>query len=188
MNPITHALIGWTAAQRICTTRRDTAIVTLASIIPDFDGVGGVVDLITSGSRNPTTFYSDYHHVFGHNITADVIFSILAAIFSREKIKTGVFALLIYHLHLFCDIIGSKGPDGYQWPIDFFYPFYRGFELTWSGQWEVNANQNIATTVAFLFLAFKQARDLGFSPLWYFSEKADQAFVETIRTRFPIRK
>lgn len=188
MNPITHALIGWTVSQRVCTNRRDMAIVTIASIIPDLDGLGVLPDFITSGSGNPTTFYSDYHHILGHNITAAVVFSIFAALCAKEKFRVGICSLILYHLHLLCDILGSKGPDGYQWPIDYFYPFYRGLDLTWSGQWQVDAMQNIGITIVFIFLAFKQARDLGFSPLIFLSEKADLAFVETIRARFPLKK
>ena len=40
------------------------------------------------------------------------------------------------------DIIGSRSPDGYQWPIYYLYPLNEKYNVTWAGQWELNSWQN----------------------------------------------
>jgi len=50
------------------------------------------------------------------------------------------------------------GPDGYQWPIPYLYPFVPDFQLTWSGQWELSSWQNSATGVFFFVVALIIAR------------------------------
>jgi len=40
MNPVTHFLTGWLIANVDELERRDRAIVTLAAVIPDVDGLG----------------------------------------------------------------------------------------------------------------------------------------------------
>ena len=56
------------------------------------------------------------------------------------------------HLHIFCDLIGAKGPDGYQWPLYYLYPFDADVALVWSGQWALDAWQNDVTLLALLLL------------------------------------
>ena len=53
MHPITHMLIGWTLAQAAPLTRRDRALVTLAGVIPDADGLGILAELLTRHSAQP---------------------------------------------------------------------------------------------------------------------------------------
>ena len=50
--------------------------------------------------------------------------------------------MIAFHIHLLLDLIGSKGPDGYEWPIEYLYPFNREISLVWAGQWELNSWQN----------------------------------------------
>ena len=92
-----------------------------------------------------------------------------------------------FHLHLLGDLIGSRGPDGYQWPIPYFFPFSANWTMTWQGQWELNAWPNIlATLLVFgitLFLAWKR----GHSPLEMISLKADTALVAGLRQRFGLK-
>jgi len=58
-------------------------------------------------------------------------------------------------------------------------------QLTWRGQWALNAWPNILITVVLLFCVFWLAWRRGFSPLEMISSKADRAFVETMRRHFP---
>ena len=64
MHPLTHTLIGWSLAHAVPLTRRDRALVTLAGMIPDIDGLGLVFELLTRQSPHPllwwqhTTFLS----------------------------------------------------------------------------------------------------------------------------------
>src|SRR5437867_13326412 len=54
MHPFTQALIGWTVANVVPLSRRDRAIVMVASVIPDINGLRVLIDLATSHSTNPT--------------------------------------------------------------------------------------------------------------------------------------
>ena len=89
-----------------------------------------------------------------------------------------------FHLHLLGDLMGSKGPDGSQWPIPYLLPFSADWQLTWSGQWELNAWQNITITALAIAAMFGIAIKKGFSPIGLISEPADSKFVATLRARF----
>lgn len=102
----------------------------------------------------------------------------------------GITALLVFlsfHLHLLCDLIGARGPDGYQWPIPYLKPFSNALQLTWHGQWALNAWQNFVITglllLATLWIAWKH----GSSPVELVSDSANQAFIQTLRQRLPSR-
>jgi inner membrane protein len=93
-------------------------------------------------------------------------------------------ALVSFHIHLAEDILGSRGPEGYQWPIPYLEPFSSSLQLMWRGQWMLNSWQNYVITLAFLLVTFWLAWYRGFSPLEMLSEKADAAFVAALRARF----
>jgi inner membrane protein len=92
---------------------------------------------------------------------------------------------LSFHIHLLEDLLGSRGPEGYQWPIPYFMPFSRACELSWHYQWALNAWPNFAITILLLMLTFYLAWLRGFSPLEMVSLRADAAFVGALRERFP---
>jgi inner membrane protein len=188
MNPITHLLIGWAVASSDPSlSKRERAFVTCASVIPDIDGLGIVAEQLTANSKHPLTWWSDYHHVLAHNIGFAVLVTVAAMIFARRKVKTGLLVFLSFHLHLIADLIGARGPDGDQWPIPYFSPFSKAAQLTWSGQWPLNAWPNIVITFALIILAAVVAHRRGVSPLELFSTKANGIFVNTLRARFPIK-
>jgi hypothetical protein len=91
-----------------------------------------------------------------------------------------------FHLHLMADLLGARGPDGDQWPIPYLLPFSNQWQLTWSGQWALNAWPNFAITGTLIAVTIWLARRRGFSPLELFSRRADAVFVSTLRRRFPI--
>jgi hypothetical protein len=64
-------------------------------------------------------------------------------------------------------------------------PFSKQLQLTWSGQWALNAWPNMVITASLIGVAVMLARQRGFSPLEMFSAKADAAFVRALRNRFP---
>ena len=109
----------------------------------------------------------------------------LAMVFARQKVLTGWLVLLSFHLHLLGDIIGARGPDGYQWPIPYLLPFSGWLQLTWGGQWALNGWPNMVITAGLIALAMVLAWRRGYSPLGIFSERADRVFVETLRARGP---
>lgn len=186
MSPITHFLIGWAAANTVPSlTKRERAFVTWASVVPDLDGLGIIPEVLTRTSSHPLHWWSDYHHVLGHNVGFALFVSAIAATFAKQKIKTTLLVLLSFHLHLVGDLVGARGPDGEQWPLPYWLPFASHVELTWSGQWPLNAWPNFVITALLIVIAVMIARRRGFSPLEMFSLKADAVFVGVLRARFP---
>jgi hypothetical protein len=61
-----------------------------------------------------------------------------------------------------------------------------GVQLTWRGQWQLNAWPNVILTITLLTITFWLAWRRGFSPLEMVSEKVDAAFVAALRNRWPI--
>ncbi|WP_078486949.1 metal-dependent hydrolase [Solemya velesiana gill symbiont] len=138
--------------------RRSRIAITAAGVIPDLDGLGAVVDELGPYFGYATTLYGDYHHVFAHNLFAGVLLALAVALPCRKRLTVFLLSLLAFHVHLLCDILGSKGPDGYQWPIPYLYPLIPELELTWSGQWELSSPINSLVGVVFFVIALVIAR------------------------------
>lgn len=187
MSPVTHFLTGWVFANCARLDRRDRALVTLASVVPDVDGLGIVPELLTRNSSHPLLWFSLFHHSL-HTLAFALVTAALSFALGHQRWKTGLLAFVSFHLHLVEDIGGSRGPDGNQWPIPYLKPFSSALELTWHGQWALNAWPNVAITVALLVATLWLAWRRGFSPLEMVSEKADVIFVAALRQRFPRRK
>ena len=184
MNPITHALSGWCLAEMFPRmTHRERAMVTVGAIIPDIDGLGIVAELATKDSDHPLLWWTEYHHVLCHNLAFAMIAGIVSFVLARQRrALTSVLVFIAVHLHILGDLAGSRGPDGYQWPIHYLYP--STFELTWTGQWQLNAWPNIAITVVLLVISFRLAWARGYSVIGLLSARADRAFVGALRARF----
>jgi hypothetical protein len=184
MNPASHFLLSWTIANTADIPRRDRVLVTLSGVIPDIDGVGIIAELLTENTSVPLVWYSKYHHVLGHNLGLGLILVVTVFLLSIKRWVSAVLALLAFHLHLLGDLVGSRGPDGYQWPIPYFLPFSTDWALTWKGQWELNAWPNILITLLILGITLFLAWKRGHSPLEMISLKADTALVAGLRNRF----
>ena len=185
MNPIEHFLIGWCVAN-VSTelSREERMIITAAAVAPDLDGLGMLVEIPTRNTSYPLLWWTDYHHVLGHNVAAAFVVTVLAFALAKRRWLTATLALINFQLHMLGDIVGARGPDGYQWPIPYFFPFSRTPELAWDGQWALNAWPNFVITGIALMITFFLAWSRGYSPLEIVSQKADQAFVRTLRARF----
>jgi inner membrane protein len=184
VNPITHTLIGWTLAQMIPLTRRDRALVTLAGVIPDVDGLGLVAKLLTRHTPHPLLWWSEYHHLLGHNLGGALVVTAAAWGLAHRRWPCAALAWLSFHLHLLGDLVGARGPDGYQWPIPYLLPFSDAWPWTWAGQWALNAWPNLFLTGLLLALTGYLAWQRGSSPLELLSPSADRCFVGTLRNRF----
>lgn len=184
MSPITHALTGWSVACVAPINRRERGFVTLAGVIPDFDGLGIVADLLSKPLRISTDFWGTYHHVLGHNLGCALAFSVAAFMFSTHRWLTSGLVFLSFHLHLFGDVLGGRGPDGDQWPIPYLLPFSDSIRWLWSGQWHLNGWQNFVITGALLAFTIYNAWRIGASPLDFISRKANREFVKALRNRF----
>jgi inner membrane protein len=181
---VTHALTGWLVANGVAIERRDRAIVTIAGFAPDFDGAGIVAELATRNTDHPLLWWSEYHHILGHNLAFGIAVAAVAAVSAKRRVTTALLAFAVFHLHLLGDLVGSRGPDGYDWPIPYFFPFLKDVELTWSGQWALNAWPNIAFTIGLLGATIYLAWRRGFSVLELVSARADREFVAMLRRRF----
>ena len=187
MNPVTHFLTGWAVANCVPSLeRRERALVALACVAPDLDGLGIVVEFATRNSAHPLDWFSRYHHQL-HSLPFAIAVALACFVLSRYRWMTAMLAFMSFHLHLLEDVLGSRGPDGYQWPIPYLAPFSQAAQIMWSGEWQLNAWPNFAITIGLLLLTFYLAWRRGFSPLEMISEKADQAFVKTLRRRIPHR-
>ena len=188
MSPITHFFMGWAVANSAPSlNKRERAVVTWAGVVPDVDGLGIVADSLTRNSSHPLNWWGDYHHILAHNLCFVLILAVVAAILAKQRVKTTFLVLLSIHLHLLADLLGARGPDGEQWPIPYLLPFMKEVQLTWSGQWALNAWPNFVVTAVLIGIACILARGRGFSPLEMFSSKADANFVRALRTRFPLK-
>jgi inner membrane protein len=185
MSPATHFLTGWALANSASLGRRERALVTLAGVVPDFDGLGIAAEYLTRNSQHPLEWFSAYHHAL-HSLPFAVVVTVASFALATQRWKTAGLAFLSFHIHLLEDVLGSRGPDGYQWPIPYFMPFSRACELTWRGQWALNAWPNFAITISLLLMTFYLAWLRGFSPLEMVSRKADAAFVVALRKRIPV--
>ena len=184
MSPVTHFLSGWVLANCAELNRKDRAIVTLACVVPDIDGLGIIPEILTRNSAHPLLWFTLYHHSL-HNLAFALVVTVIAFAIATRKWATAMLSLLSFHLHLFEDVLGSRGPDGYQWPIPYLQPFSSSLQIAWHGEWGLNAWPNVAITIALLAITFWLAWRRGFSPLEFISTKADTSFVAALHQRFP---
>jgi hypothetical protein len=184
MSPVTHLLTGWALANCANLNRRERALVTLACVVPDIDGLGIVPEVLTRNWSHPLLWFTLYHHSL-HTLLFSLIVALVAFGLATQRWKCGFLALLSFHVHLIEDLVGSRRPDGYQWPIPYLWPFSSCMQWLWHGQWELNAWPNYAITIALLLITLYLAWAKGRSPLEMLSLKADAQFVATVRTRFP---
>lgn len=198
MSPVTHLFTGWLLAQAspVSLSRREKILVVTAAVVPDIDGIGIVPELLTRNSAHPLLWFSLYHHSL-HNLVFALFCTVVAFFIARRpnaadrdhpaSLHPGLTALLVFvgfHLHLLCDLLGARGPDGYQWPIPYLKPFSNTLELTWHGQWALNGWQNFAFTGLLLLTTFWLAWKNGSSPVELISPSANHAFIRTLRQRF----
>ncbi len=88
MSPVTHFLVGWLAANAAHLDRRERAMVAFAGVIPDVDGLGIVAEVVTSHSAHPLAWWSDYHHVLGHNLGFCAFVTALSFILAKRRVLT----------------------------------------------------------------------------------------------------
>ncbi len=184
MSPVTHFLMGWVVANTTEFNRKERAAVTIAGVVPDIDGIGIIAEKLTQTWNRPLIWYSKYHHVVTHNLGFALLVAGTSFLLATRRWKTAALAFLSFHLHLLGDLVGARGPDGYQWPIRYLLPFSNAGEWTWQGQWELNAWPNFVITITMFTVTFYLAWKRGYSPLEMFSASVDRAFVGALRDRF----
>jgi LexA-binding, inner membrane-associated putative hydrolase len=163
-------------------------MVTIAGIIPDADGLGLIAEVMTRNSAHPLTWWSDYHHVLGHNLGFALLVTAVGFGLAKQRWKTAMLVWVSFHLHLLGDLVGARGPDGEQWPIPYLLPFSNAWQLTWAHQWALNAWPNLVITALALGFTLYFAWKRAYSPLEMFSARADKRFIATLRHRFPMTR
>src|SRR5260370_9763631 len=166
MSPVTHFLAGWVVAGATSLRRREKAAVVFAAVAPDLDGLGDISELFPRTSAHAVLWFSKYPHAL-HTLAFALVVTLAAFLLSvtanfrfgpniqghfipSRPRTTALLAFLSFHLHLLCDLAGSRGPDGDSWPIPYLRPFSSALHLTWQGQWPLNGWQNFAITGALL--------------------------------------
>lgn len=164
---------------------RDRKLVTWAGVAPDVDGLGLIPDLIgswISGKECTFHYYHAYHHLLMHGWPGAVLVSILFAFFARQKWRTLFLCLLTFHLHLLCDLIGSRGPGvGDLWPICYSEPLFRHPIWFWKHQWPLDGWQNKTIFVVIFLISLWVAAQKGFSFVEAVNSRADKIFVGVLK-------
>jgi hypothetical protein len=191
-------------------TRREKTLVVAAAVAPDIDGLGIVPELLTRNTSHPLLWFSEYHHTL-HTLAFAMVCTLAAYLIAgpmaagslsdftfgpairkpQPSVRrstshpelTAFLVFISFHLHLLCDVIGARGPDGDQWPIPYLKPFSNTLQLTWHGQWALNAWQNFLITGFLLLATFWIAWKYGSSPVELVSERGNSATVATLRAR-----
>lgn len=183
MNPETHLLASWVIGAKATTNARDCRLVALAGILPDLDGLGLFVDV---GARlfaeKKTLFYEHYHHYLLHGLFGAVVLTLLLTCFARQKWRVALLCLIVVHLHLLCDFVGSRGPSPEDlWPIFYQGPFDKDPMWIWKGQWRLDAWPNRILSVGLFAWALWMAVRLGYSFVGVFSARLDRTFIRVLR-------
>ena len=183
MNPFTHLLVSWIVAIKTTDNLRDRRLVTLAGVAPDLDGLGILADWAKGGfSTDKYLCYQEYHHWIGHGLPAALGCSILMAVLARRHWRVLGLSFLMFHLHLLCDLIGSRGPDKSDiWPIFYFGPLSQHPMWMWSHQWQLDGWQNrVFTLILFAWSLWIGVR-CGETFVAVINKRVDGVFVETLQ-------
>jgi LexA-binding, inner membrane-associated putative hydrolase len=108
VSPVTHFFTGWVLGSVVGSDKRERALVTLAAVSPDVDGLGIIPELLTRQSRHPLVWFSQYHHDL-HTLLFAIVVSLLAFILTERRWTLAIFAFISFHLHLAEDLVGSRG-------------------------------------------------------------------------------
>jgi hypothetical protein len=183
MSPLTHLLASWIVAAKTTDNLRDRRLITLAGVAPDIDGLGLILDIATGRfAKGNDYYYPQYHHWLTHGLPAAIGLSVLFAVFARRRLHVLALTFLTFHLHLFCDLLGSRGPDKTDfWPIYYFGPILQHPMWIWRHQWRLDGWQNTVITLILLFASFWMATDMGESFIAIFNRRADKIFVTVLQ-------
>ena len=129
-----------------------------------------------------TDYYGHYHHYLLHGGAGGILIAALLACFARRHWRVALLALFVFHLHLLCDFVGSRGPSPEDlWPIFYLGPFDKDPMWVWKGQWRLDSWINRYLTVVLFFWALWLPVRLGHSVVGVFNRRADQVFVGVLR-------
>jgi len=167
MHVQTHLLCGWCIGNGFEFSPRERLLCMAVSVAPDIDGLG----IFYSEQA-----YFDWHHVIAHNLPFALLLSATCAAVSPHRVKAFWVYLLLMHLHLLMDFLGS-GPG---WGIFYFWPFSR-----WVANnpyaWPFYSWQNLCFASIFLLWVLAIAIYDGRTPLEAIMPSLDGKFVVALR-------
>jgi inner membrane protein len=184
VSPVTHFVGSWIIAAATTDNTRDRNLVTLAGILPDADGLGIFLDLARSAYSGHDSFfyYQYYHHYLTHGWPAAILLTALLNCFARRHLRTALLCFFVFHLHLLCDLIGSRGPSPADiWPIYYGEPLFHHPVFAWRGQWSLSGWQNFVFFSIILLAELWLATRRGYSFFGIFNKKLDEIFVQVLR-------
>ena len=180
---MTHLLVSWLVAAKTTNNPRDCRLATLAGLLPDADGLGLVVDVANELlDHKPTHYYAQFHHYWLHGIFGAALITLTLTLFAQQRGRVALVGLLLFHLHLLCDLVGSRGPTPEDlWPIFYLGPFDKDPMWIWKGQWRLDGWPNRLVSVGAFITTLAVALRTGHSFVGVFSRRADQVFVGVLR-------
>jgi len=185
MSPGAHFIASWLVGVAGTDNARDRKLVTLAGVLPDLDGLGLVADVVNgwfTGGKAGWHYYHRYHHYLTHGWPAALVITGLLVCFARRKGRTALLCLLTFHLHLLCDLLGSRGPGPEDfWPILYSAPLFRKPVWIWPGQWPLYCWQNGLIFAALLIPAVWISARNDFTFLEIFGRRVDSTFARMLR-------
>lgn len=185
MSPITHFIGSWLVASATVNNPRDRRLVTLAGIIPDADGLGIAADVVKSlvtSQELAFPYYQRFHHLWLHGWPGALFAAVLLGSLGRQRLRVGFWCLIVFHLHLLCDLAGSRGPSPADlWPICYGEPLFRHPIWFWKEQWKLDGWQNQSISLVLFGLMLWLATKRGYSCVEVFSARVDAIFVVTLQ-------
>ena len=185
MSPIAHFVSSWLVATVVATNARDRRLVTLAGVLPDADGLGMVVDVVkhlVTGEELSFHYYQHFHHLWLHGWPGALLVAGALAAGANQPWRVAIGCLITFHLHLLCDLLGSRGPTPADlWPICYGEPLFRHPVWFWKGQWRLDGWQNAAIFMVMFAFALGWTAKRGYSFAEIFGARADAAFTGVLR-------
>ena len=168
MNIVAHWFASWSVADQVPgLSAKERSALVLVGMAPDLDGPG---------------WYATYHHLLLHGAFGALLLAGLGAWAVAGTRRLFGWALLIAHLPFLCDWLGSRGPRPDDlWAISYGQPFSDAWRLTWADQWPLGGWQNARVGLGLLSWVTWRALTTGRSPAELFGQRANAAFVATLR-------
>ncbi len=108
--------------------------------------------------------------------------TLLLTCFAKQRWRVALLSLALFHLHLLCDLVGSRGPSPEDlWPIFYFGPFDKDPMWIWKGQWRLDGWQNRIVCLVLFACSLRLAVTRGDSVVGVFNRRADAVFVGVLR-------
>ncbi len=114
MNTGAHLQFGWLIAHARPLSRTERAVITLAAIAPDLDGL-----TILAGPTS-AIFY-DYHHILFHNLLSGLVYTAAVAAFFSRRLLVLLLCALSFAAHLLVDYVTAPWAMAPFWPLSKVY-------------------------------------------------------------------